>query len=262
MARHGRRAHRLLLASLLGGAEATRLHDAAVADSMAQVREYLDAGDAIDEIDEATGDTPLLAAVRHNSLRALHLLLKRGASQRIGDREDGLYPLHVAAHFGHAAAAEKLIAYGFPVSDYHTDGFTPLHRAAKGLHAAHMETMRVLVRLGAAPDEPTMQPYDLAHRHQKPIDLVVRADGRAALQEFLAEPWRRPSYGLSPFWGYRVATADSALEEDASGDAGSGSGDAGSGFYGDVEPSSGSGSGDAEAEAQADAGSGSGVADG
>ena len=120
-------------------------------------------------------------------------MLERGASQRIGDREANFTPLHVAALHGRAEAAASLIEFGAPVSEHHPDGFTALHRAAMGLDATHRDTMQVLVRLGAAPDEPTFQPYDLSQRHLTPVDLVVRDDSRAALQAFMAEPWRKPS---------------------------------------------------------------------
>ena len=155
------------------------------------VRQFLDAGDDIDEVDADSGDTALIAAVRESAHRALHLLLARGASQRIGDSQGGYMPIHVAAIHGNSAAAAQLISFGAPVSEYHPDGLTALHRAAMGGLPAHRDTMRVLVNLGASPDEPTYQPYDLTERHRQPVDLVTRDDSRAALQAALAEPWRQ-----------------------------------------------------------------------
>ena len=233
-----------------------RLHDAATANDVKTIQQCLDAGDHLDELN-AAGDTAVLVAVRSWQQRALHLLIRRGASVRLGDK-DGYAPLHVAAMLGNAEAAERLVLAGAPVSEMHPDGYTPLHRAARGSEAVHTATMRVLVSLGADPSEPTFPPYELDMRHKKPLELASRAESRASLEASLAEGWR----GELPFWRHARGAAtpaqfaepplDEVVDEAASGEEGSGSG-----YYEEEQSTTGSGGDVVGSDGSGDLGSGS-----
>ena len=71
-----------------------------------------------------------------------------------------------------------------------------------GGEAGHLETMRVLIEMGAAPDDPSFPPYALHARHQTPMDLAANEASRALLRKFLGDSWRR-----SRFWTDQVAAS-------------------------------------------------------
>jgi len=188
-------------------AGAERLHEAAAKDRTKEITDFLAAGDAIDGRDSGTGDTALLVAVRqgngaHNAVR---LLLRHGASVHAGDRENNHTPLEIAAMTGNHIAARLLVEHGANMAGMHADGLTPLHRAASGGEDGHVETMRVLIEMGAAPDEPSFQPRALERRHLTPMDMAANEPSRAMLRQFLGDSWR-----LSQFWKDQAAASFAA----------------------------------------------------
>lgn len=194
----------LAIFSLASGTFAARLHEAAANDRTTQISDFLAAGDDIDERDSNSGDTALLAAVRQGNAahNALRLLLRHGASVHISDRSNNYTPLEVAAITGNHVAARLLVEHGANVVGMHADGLTPLLRAASGGEAGHAQTMRVLIEMGAAPDEPSFSPYALDVRHMTPMDLAANEPSRALLRRFLGDAWRR-----SKFWTDHAAAS-------------------------------------------------------
>ncbi len=135
--------------------------------------------DEMNEREEGTGQTPLMAA----SLAGMHLavekLLDLGADADIPEK-DGYNPPHGVAFQGRPLAARALIARGIPVDVAHADGFTPLHRTVWGRSPSHLETAIVLMSEGGADvNRVDAAGYPVAHR------AVGERKGRAWIDALL-----------------------------------------------------------------------------
>lgn len=107
-------------------------------------------------IPDNSGQTLIMYAVlTGKSNEVVDLLLDYGADVTIGESM-GYTPIHGAAFQGRAELAKILVQKGkMNVSDRHAgDDYTPLHRASWGPQPRHTETVRVLLELGADPDDP------------------------------------------------------------------------------------------------------------
>jgi uncharacterized protein len=104
----------------------------------------------MDALRTAAGDLDVIEAAAYGDLDRLRTLL-HGAGIARAVSADGFTPLHIAAFFGRADAAELLLASG---ADPNARGLgwmtgTPLHSAASARHA---EIVRMLVDAGADPN--------------------------------------------------------------------------------------------------------------
>ena len=73
-----------------------------------------------------------------------------------------------------------LIDHGLPCqTDRHRDGYTPLHRACWGREARHTETVRVLLKAGTPPDQPSSD-------GKLPVDLTSNSATRKLLEHRLS----------------------------------------------------------------------------
>ncbi len=89
---------------------------------------------------DASGRTPLMAAVGRDNVETAEVLLASGASPQVADKR-GDTPLHLAAERGDAALAERLLAAGAVVDARDRSGRTPLWRAARHGQLATVEVL-------------------------------------------------------------------------------------------------------------------------
>merc|ERR1711879_1116269 len=139
----------LLAARCLLCANAGALHGMARQNDVSKW-ETLDANvlsKSLDEKEEGSGQTPLMAATLAGMDKSVDYLLKKGADATIGEK-DGYTPFHGAGFQGRADVARVLLQYRLDPSDRHKDGFTPLHRACWGNDLRHAEMVRVLLKNG------------------------------------------------------------------------------------------------------------------
>ncbi len=121
-------------------APTTKLHEAAAAGDLLQIRTLLEAGHPIDGRD-ALGYTALMQAAHFGQLEAFTGLLDAGADPSIGD------PLALAAGAGHTAIVQAWVNRGLDVNGDHAGGGgTPLMAAAFQNHA---DIVQLLVAAGA-----------------------------------------------------------------------------------------------------------------
>ena len=98
--------------------------------------------------EQATEQTPLLAAVLAGQTEIVKQLLETGVDVTIPEK-DGYTVMHAAAFQGRAEVVKLLLAYGIDANDVSAlDGFTPFHRTLWTNSERHVETMRVLLEDG------------------------------------------------------------------------------------------------------------------
>ncbi|MDR1618440.1 MAG: ankyrin repeat domain-containing protein, partial [Treponema sp.] len=97
------------------------------------------------EATNATGETPLFTAVKHDGPSTIRALLAGGASLNSRDTL-GNSALHAAVRWDTPRAAEALLNAGIDINAHSLNGNTPLHDAVR-LGIVSMETL--LVRRGA-----------------------------------------------------------------------------------------------------------------
>lgn len=131
-------------ATRTASAQAERLLDAAADGDLAQVRQLVQAGVAVDT--QLPGDgTALIAAARHGHLATVDALLTLGATPDLASRGDG-NPLIAAARRGHLPVVERLVGAGADVNRIVAYDETPLINAAR---SGDVDTVAYLVNHGA-----------------------------------------------------------------------------------------------------------------
>lgn len=125
-------------------------------DSVDVIRVLLEKESAnINVQDEASGQTPLMAAVLSGKPKIVEFLLEKGADVTIGEK-DGYTPSHGAGFQGRAQIIGFLHQHGIDVvRDFHADGYAPLHRACWGREQRHADTVEHLLEVGADPNLPS-----------------------------------------------------------------------------------------------------------
>ena len=127
----------------------------------------------IDEIDDRTGQTPLMYSVLSGQTDLVRFFLEKGADVTIPEK-DGYTPVHGAGFQGRAEIMKILIDHGLDPSDRHGDGFTPLHRACWGREDRHTETVRVLLDAGVPVDQSDKNGRTCSSmtKNQNTLDLI------------------------------------------------------------------------------------------
>ena len=129
-----------------------RLLDAAMANRVNDLQIELENGANINVQDNASGQTPLMAAVLRGNIQSVEYLLNNGADVTIGEK-DGYTPAHGAGFQGRAAIMKLLHEKGVDVKSItHDDGYAPLHRACWGREERHADTVKVLLEVGVDPN--------------------------------------------------------------------------------------------------------------
>lgn len=124
------------------------------------------------------GETALIAAIRHNQLNVVDLLLGVNYINVNAADQDGNTPLIVAAIHGRTDAALKLLSRHDTLGDaVNQDGFSALHKAAQ---FGHMDIVRLLLGAKVALDTRNRFKHDaaeIARRHgQREIaELIISA---------------------------------------------------------------------------------------
>lgn len=138
------------------------------------VRQLLIAGANKEEIDHATGATPLYYAVQEGQLAVVELLLAANANKNVVCK-DGTTPLHVAAHMGRREIIELLLNAETDTNTARKNGATPLYYAAQ---QGHREVVELLLAVGASNNiickDTGNSPADAARRndHSEIVSLL------------------------------------------------------------------------------------------
>jgi ankyrin repeat protein len=118
----------------------------------AVVREIEKSGTNVNFQEPGSGQTPLMAAVLSGQDEVVEILLNRGASVDIGEK-DGYTPAHGAGFQGRARIMKILNERGVDViRDFHSDGYAPLHRSCWGNEQRHADTVQYLLEIGVDPN--------------------------------------------------------------------------------------------------------------
>merc|ERR1711879_251332 len=143
----------LLAARCLLCANAGALHGMARQNDVSKW-ETLDANvlsKSLDEKEEGSGQTPLMAATLAGMDKSVDYLLKKGADATIGEK-DGYTPYHGSGFQGRADVAKILKKHGLDPLDTHSDGYIGLHRACWGREQRHTDTVRAFLKMGVDPN--------------------------------------------------------------------------------------------------------------
>ena len=130
----------------------TKLHNAAQAGNLAEVKRLLNAGANINS--KAIGEnrneaTPLIVAALNGKLNVVRELLKRGAKVNIKSNQGKATALHEASGAGHLNIVKELLAHKASFNTRDFMGRTPLHAAVA---CRQPNVVRALVKAGAAPN--------------------------------------------------------------------------------------------------------------
>lgn len=179
------------LARVVSGIEAARTGD------VEGMRSWLDAGNDPNAYD-ATGWTPLLVATGRSNVDVVGLLLShavRPADPRVGHRQSGMLPIHVAAQAGDIPCTELLLAAAPDTIDavYDINGHSPLLQA---VFYGHLPLARELLRRGADTAITTARglgPRELAEQFQNQpmVDALLPYDKPAAQKAAYYEGYLR-----------------------------------------------------------------------
>lgn len=99
-------------------------------------------------VQNASGRSELIEAIRRNDLAVTSRLLEGGADPNKQDPEFGTPPLHWAARYGDPKMLKLLLDHGAEIKARDRDGYTALHSAA---FLGHFRAVEFLVQHGADP---------------------------------------------------------------------------------------------------------------
>ena len=142
------------------------------------VKEFLKAGENINEGLAKGGPTPLHYAAQHDRKEIAKLLITKGADLSMSTR-DGQTPLHITALYNHLKVAELLIEYGADVNAKANNGRTPLHFASA---KNNNEIARLLISKSAnvnAERNDGVTPFDEA-KATETADLLRKHGGKTS----------------------------------------------------------------------------------
>jgi uncharacterized protein len=152
----------------------TELMDAVKGNQVARVRQLIQEGADVDELDDHQ-DAPLVMAAYQGHVEVLQLLLEAGADVKAVDPEMRATALHAAAYAGRTDAARLLIQYGIDIDRQGPyNGYTALHDA---IWQNHVATAQVLIEAGANLSLKS-------NAGETPLDLA-RARGRREISALL-----------------------------------------------------------------------------
>ena len=120
------------------------LHDAAEINDTARIKQLINKGNPIGEVD-THGIWPLLAATSSGSLEAVELLLELGANPNQADQY-AYTALHEASSLGYRDIVDSLIGAKADMNARDVNGITPLEYA---LRSGNPDTVELLQNLGA-----------------------------------------------------------------------------------------------------------------
>jgi ankyrin repeat protein len=146
----------LLAGSLLSDAATDRAFFAACrgddVDAARRAAAAAGPGFGIDEREQGSGQTALMASVLAGADKAVEMLLSPefNADASVPEK-DGYTPMHGAGFQGRSTIASTLLKHGLDVDDVHAgDGLTPLWRTTWGSQQRHIDTATVMILEGRA----------------------------------------------------------------------------------------------------------------
>ena len=111
----------------------------------------------------------------------MHMLVDAGAQHTARSRRDSSQPLHLAARYGHQAAAQALLEHGADVDALNTHGNTPLHECCAKVNSS--DVIETLLRARAsleAYNDPVSE-----DRRMTPLLVAAEAGSLAAIRLLL-----------------------------------------------------------------------------
>lgn len=164
-----------LVADLLDAGVPLDVFDAAALDRVEALQRILDDDPTARDAHTDDGYTPLHLAAHFGQVKAVELLLNRGADgEAVSDNDLRLHPINVAAAEGHEVVVHLLLDHGADADATMAGGYRPLHAATHNDSAA---MVRLLVERGADPNART-------DAGETPAD-VGRGEGLQALLDAL-----------------------------------------------------------------------------
>jgi ankyrin repeat protein len=170
--------------------DAARLLEAAARQDAGTVKASLESGVSPNGRDY-WGDSPLMAAVRHDNVELVQILLDAGADTEA--RWRGYTPLALAAIKGNVPATRLLLRAGANPDRANVEGDAPLHAA---IRKGHTDVVRAL-----AASHPDFRRYDRDGRTPLALATMMGQDAIAdALIEAGAPLEVGDRYAHSPLW--------------------------------------------------------------
>jgi ankyrin repeat protein len=152
-----------LVADLLDAGVALDVHDAAALGRVDELQARLDEDPEALESVSADGFTPLHLAAFFGQVKAVELLLNRGAGcDPVSSNAMAVHPINSAAAGAHEVVVHLLLDHGADADATMAGGFRPLHAAA---HNDRPRMVRLLLDRGADPNARTddgLTPADVA----------------------------------------------------------------------------------------------------
>lgn len=133
--------------------------DAAQDGNLERVKQLVSQGTQVDMQDKS-GNTPLLCAACRDRLAVVQHLISKGANVSLPNN-DGETPLHMAIFIGSFEIAKYLITNGAQIDAQNRYGSTPLHEAAA---AGKLDIVEYLVSQGAQVDKQDKKGWTILFR--------------------------------------------------------------------------------------------------
>lgn len=176
------------------------LHAAVVAGDLEAIRQHINAGSDLNEMEPTRASTPLITAAAFGKPEAAKLLIDAGAELNY-QNDDGSTALHTAVAFGNTEVAKLLIDAGIGLNIKNKEGATALHTAA---FFGNKEIVEVMLEKGAdktikngagktayetveAPFEEVKSVYDAVGAGLAPIGVKLDYDQIKAARPEIAE---------------------------------------------------------------------------
>ena len=160
-----------------------RLHKAVFDNKLDEVKQFVEAGDDINEVNKTY--TPLLIASVHGHATICEYLLSKGADVSF-KRHTGTTCLMLASRFGHVNVCQILLEHGARVDTTNNHGKTALIFAVNG---DNIDVVRLLLEKGTAKTMPGYTLY-VEEKRQSIKDNSVGIRNETELMGLVAYEWK------------------------------------------------------------------------
>lgn len=160
-----------------------RLHQAVYDNKLDEVKQFVEAGDDVNEVDK--NYTPLLIASRHGHAAICEYLLSKGADVSF-QRHTGTTSLMLASRFGHIHVCQILLEHGARGDTTNNDGDTAIIFAVR---KNRVDVVRLLLEHETAKTMPAYSLY-VKEKRQSIKDNLVGIRNDAELMSVVADKWK------------------------------------------------------------------------